>query len=328
MVERYPDLESVAFELRRRGRLPPGLPLVPLAGGVSGLVGLVADTTPPFVVKTARRRLTVADDWYADPARSLREGAILTALAGRLGPMRVPRILFTEPDLNLIGMEAILPIRPTWREDLLMGVVVPAVAVDLGRAMAALHRLEPPAMLKGAEGMALFTELRVEPYYLHVASVRPDLAQDMARCAEEVLHPRRPTLVHGDVTPKNVLCADGMNVLLDFEVIHWGEPAFDPAMLFAHFAIKSIFGRDRERAQQVAALIGLAWQAYQDAAGPASEAQVVRHMGAIMLARLAGKSRVLYLEDPRERAIAERVALSLRPPCGLAEVPGLIVASL
>src|SRR5206468_761310 len=208
-AERFSDLEAVAAALVQRGRLPPGAKLVPLAGGVSGFVGLADKGTPPFVVKTARRRLAVSDEWLADPSRSLREGAILSLLDGRLGPMRVPHLLFVEADLNLIGLEAILPIRPTWREDLLEGVVKPAIAEALGKAMAALHHLEPTEALASPQGMALFDALRVEPYYMHVASVRPDLAPALLELATEVLHPSRPRLVHGDVTPKNLLLANG-----------------------------------------------------------------------------------------------------------------------
>src|SRR2546426_296656 len=134
--ERFDGLGSVESVLVQRGRLAPNARLVALDGGVSALIGL-SDGDPPFVVKTARRRLAVRDDWFADPSRSLREGEILSHLDGRLGPMRVPRVLFVEPDLNLLGLEAFLPLRQTWREDLLAGIVDESVARDLGSAMAA-----------------------------------------------------------------------------------------------------------------------------------------------------------------------------------------------
>jgi 5-methylthioribose kinase len=328
IAERFTDLEGVATALVQRGRLPLGARLVPLAGGVSGFVGLADTGTPPFVVKTARRRLAVSDEWLADPSRSLREGAILRLLDGRLGPMRVPHLLFVEADLNLIGLEAFLPIRPTWREDLLQGVVEPGIARALGTAMAVLHRLPPTAALASPEGMVLFDALRVEPYYMHVSKVRPHLAPAMLELAADVLHPTRPGLVHGDVTPKNVLVADGNGVLLDFEVIHWGEPAFDLAMLFAHFSLKATYQRDPARAGEIAALIQVAWRAYQQSGGPAVEATVVRHLGGVVLARLLGKSRVVYLNDPGQRSAAEQVAFTLLTGSyRLEDVAGLIKAS-
>ena len=50
---------------------------------------------------------------------------------------------------------------------------------------------------------------------------------------------RRLTLVHGDYSPKNILVRDGRLVLLDHEVIHFGEPAFDLGFAMAHLLSKA-----------------------------------------------------------------------------------------
>jgi hypothetical protein len=323
--ERFHDLEAVKIELIERGRLTPGADLVPLDGGVSCLVGLSDNNGSPFVVKAARTRLAVEDEWLADPSRSLRESAILSLLDGHLGPMRVPRVLFTEPELNLIGLEAILPIRSTWKEDLLEGVVEPTIGQQVGLAMAALHLLEPTPILANEAGTALFRGLRVEPYYIQVAKVLPELAHEMEKLSSEAMRPVHPTLVQGDVTPKNVIPIGPASVMLDFEVIHLGEPAFDPSMLFAHFVLKAIYRLNRSRARAIADLIDITWQAYQSGGGPAEERLVTRHMGGIILARLWGKSRVMYLQDAEERLVAESVGRSLLGGRSvLSDVPALI----
>ncbi len=325
VVERFEDLNDVTAALIERGRLSQDESLMPLDGGVSSLVGLTRIQAPPVVVKVARHRLAVAEEWLVDQSRTLREAAVLALLDGVLGPVRVPRLLFVEPDLNLIGIEAILPIRSTWKEDLLQGVVEPAVANALGEAMASLHTLGSTQVLASQQGKDLFEALRIEPYYVQVGRVVPDLADTMSGLAAELRNPARPTLVQGDVTPKNVIPIGPPYVLLDFEVIHSGEPAFDPSMLFAHLVLKSIYGLKPLRAREITGLITVAWSSYQAQGGPALEGTVARHLGGIILARLFGKSRIHYLETERERRVAERVGRALlKSSIPLDEVTALV----
>ena len=50
-----------------------------------------------------------------------------------------------------------------------------------------------------------------------------------------------PELVHGDFSPKNILIHENRLVLLDHEVIHWGDPAFDVAFCLKHFFLKCLW---------------------------------------------------------------------------------------
>jgi aminoglycoside phosphotransferase (APT) family kinase protein len=45
--------------------------------------------------------------------------------------------------------------------------------------------------------------------------------------------------VHGDYSPKNVLIHGGRLTLLDHEVIHWGDPAFDVGFSLTHLLSKA-----------------------------------------------------------------------------------------
>src|SRR5690606_31921066 len=45
--------------------------------------------------------------------------------------------------------------------------------------------------------------------------------------------------VHGDYSPKNVLVHGGRLVLLDHEVIHFGDPTFDLGFSLTHFLSKA-----------------------------------------------------------------------------------------
>jgi 5-methylthioribose kinase len=118
---------------------------------------------------------------------------------------------------------------------------------------------------------------------------------------------QRVTLVHGDLTPKNVLVTSDAPVLLDWEVIHVGDPAFDLGMMGAHFMLKALYhGVNQTTHPLVDAARGF-WMAYD---GPADLGRSFRHTGGVMIARLYGKSPVEYLVDESSRRRALRIGTS------------------
>jgi hypothetical protein len=152
----------------------------------------------------------------------------------------------------------------------------------------------------------------------------PELADALKMLIRVCQEPEPPALVHGDVSPKNVLVAADQVVLLDFEVIHRGEPAFDMGMLLGHLVLKSIHYGAAPTASDIAGLVTACWSAYQSAGGPASHDRVVGQLGGILLARVLGKSRVSYLERAgpcRALGIAKRL---LAGGPGVDELPALL----
>jgi aminoglycoside phosphotransferase (APT) family kinase protein len=122
-------------------------------------------------------------------------------------------------------------------------------------------------------------------------------------------------LVHGDFSPKNVLVYGGRLVLLDHEVAHFGDPAFDLGFSLTHLlskahhlvATRDAFGR--------AALDY--WRVYSATIGDLPwrgdlEPRAVRHTLACLLARVAGRSPLEYL-DAEERARQHEAVLRLIP---------------
>ena len=135
---------------------------------------------------------------------------------------------------------------------------------------------------------------------------------------------RRLALTHGDYSPKNVLIAGGKLILLDFEVIHVGDPAFDIGFSFAHLLAKAYhLPGARESFLQMARAY---WRAYSQALTPQLGKPVAegapRHSLACLLARMAGRSPLEYL-DQRQRNELTSVALDLmaREP---SDMPNLI----
>jgi hypothetical protein len=100
-------------------------------------------------------------------------------------------------------------------------------------------------------------------------------------------------------------------LLLDFEVVHWGDPAFDLAFCINHLLIKSVFlSRVQEECfQSVSALL----EAYRDTLPGANwaelQAETILQLGCLMLARIDGKSPVEYITDELTKETVRRVSL-------------------
>lgn len=283
-----------------------------LTGGISGVTALIDTPTRSFVAKTARARLLVAEEWMADPARVLLEGRILGVLDGHLGPLRTPRLLDIDEPHNVIAIEAFLPIPPTWKDLLLRGVLDRSLLISVAAAMAALHELPLPAELPGfAAANATFHSLRVEAFYLRSAQRLPRHAGILRDLAHDLDHPGVRRLVHGDLTPKNVVVLGPSDAaLVDFEDAHGGEAAFDVGQLAAHLCLKAArLPSPTDPAFATAA--GALAAAYENSGGPADLTLAALHAGAVILARLVGASPVNYLTTVRSRRLAEQLGDAL-----------------
>src|SRR5665213_3256422 len=104
----------------------------------------------------------------------------------------------------------------------------------------------------------------------------------------------RLTLIHGDVSPKNILVGPAGPVFLDAECAWWGDPAFDLAFCLNHLLLKCLarpeaLGALREafRALATAYLRKVRWEAPTQ-----TEARAARLLPALLLARADGRSPV------------------------------------
>jgi aminoglycoside phosphotransferase (APT) family kinase protein len=136
---------------------------------------------------------------------------------------------------------------------------------------------------------------------------------------------RRLTLVHGDYSPKNVLVREGSLVLLDHEVIHFGDPAFDLGFAMTHLMSKAHHCRERRALMEHATLDF--FDRYSAAIGEILfdqwriERLAVRHTLACLLARVSGRSPLEYLTES-ERLAQRRAAVELMasPPKGVSDL--------
>jgi aminoglycoside phosphotransferase (APT) family kinase protein len=288
-----------------------------LSGGVSSSV-LRAETGQfCVVIKQALPKLRVRDDWTSGVERALIEARAAEVLAQLLPPGAVLAPLHTDDERYLFVMGCAPPGAETWKTRLMRGEADPATAARVGELLGLLHGRSSgdAALAREFDDRQYFLTLRVDPYLHTTAERRPELAAAIGRQAEAMLA-RRECLVHGDYSPKNLLvdpAEPGTVILLDHEVTHYGDPAFDLAFCLTHLHLKAC--RFPERAEAYLALARTLWDAYLAAAKPpapaARERNAVGLLGCIIAARVDGKSPVEYLETEELRGRVRDLARAI-----------------
>jgi len=307
--------------LTRLGLVRPGeTPFIqPLTGGVSSDIYRIDLAGGPVCVKRALPRLKVAADWRAPVERNAYESAWMR-VAGAIEPDAVPEIIAEDAAAGLFVMRFLDPAdHPLWKAQLRAGIADPATAGAVARRLVAIH-----AATAGDAGIAarfatdaIFHAIRLEPYLLATARAHPDLAAVLEGLAETTAATRL-ALVHGDVSPKNILVGPLGPVFLDAECAWYGDPAFDLAFCLNHLLLKCLWTPAAADGflgcfDILAAtyLEGVRWEPPADL-----ERRAARLLPGLFLARVDGKSPVEYVTVEGAKNRVRRVARALlgEPP--------------
>lgn len=287
-----------------------------LQGGVSNRTVLVERASgEAWVIKQALAKLRVQVDWFSSPERIHREALGLRWLAVLAPPESTPGFVYEDNDEHVLIMQAVPEPHANWKTLLLAGQIEDDHVDQFGRLLAALHR---HAWERRAEVEPVFADtrffesLRLEPYYSFAAEQVPAAAPFLHDLVADT-RARHLTLVHGDYSPKNVLIYDGRLILLDHEVIHFGDPAFDLGFSMTHLLSKAHHLPDHRHS--FAAAANRYWRTYIGAVGATPwdkdlEAHVVRQTLGCLLARVAGRSPLEYL-SAFERGNQQAAVLAL-----------------
>lgn len=290
----------------------------PLSGGVSSDIWRVTTGRGTFCVKRALAQLKVAAEWKAPVGRNAIEWAYME-LADRIAPGAVPRPIAHDPERGLFAMAWLAPEdHPLWKSELLAGRVDPGSAAAVGTLIARIHAAtaRDPAVPRSFATDDSFDALRIEPYLRTTARAHPDLADAIGVVARITANTHK-ALVHGDVSPKNILIGPAGPVLLDAECGWFGDPAFDLAFCLNHLAIKArVVDGAREALLKAFDRLAESYLARVDWEAPeAIEARAARLLAILALARVDGKSPVEYLDEDQRGGLrqAARAAVAASP---------------
>ncbi len=300
--------------------------LTTLAGGVSNKTVLVTFSTgESWVLKQALPKLRVAVDWFSDPRRIEREALGIRCLSEIAPPGSITPLIFEDPAEYLLAMQAVPQPHDNLKTLLLAGQLNLDHIDQFATLLGLIHRAgraRRDEFSKIFADRSFFESLRLEPYYLYTASQVPQAADFLEALVDET-RGRSLTLVHGDYSPKNVLVHAGRLILLDHEVIHFGDPAFDLGFSLTHLLSKA--HHLRHLRPQFLQATRRYWDTYLHALGPSPfgelERQAVRHTLACLLARVAGRSPLEYLTfDEKARQKAAVLQLLESPPPSIADL--------
>ncbi|MET3229768.1 UNVERIFIED_ORG: Ser/Thr protein kinase RdoA (MazF antagonist) [Burkholderia sp. 1263] len=286
----------------------------PLTGGVSSDIWRVDVAAGSLCVKRALSTLKVSASWQAPVSRNADEWAWMQ-FAARHRPDNVPVPLAHDARLGVFAMSFLAPsAHPVWKQQLLHGEVEADTARAVGRLVGHLHAVsaDDTELRDRFDTLDNFQALRLDPYLIATSQHHPKLESKLRYLAGRTAS-IRTALVHGDVSPKNILVGPRGPVLLDAECAWFGDPAFDLAFCLNHLLLKCLARPDRREAL-IASFKALT-EAYFDEADwelrAALEARTAELLPALLLARVDGKSPVEYLTDDAQRDHVRAVATRL-----------------
>ena len=297
----------------------------PLTGGVSSDIWRIDLRRGPICVKRALPKLRVAADWRVPVERNAYEAAWMQHAAAVV-PEAVPALLGQDAAAGLLAMAYLAPAEHRlWKSRLGAGAADPGTARQVADRLVRIHAATAgrPGVAAAFPTDAIFHEIRLEPYLVATGRAHPDLAPRLAQLVEATATTRL-ALVHGDVSPKNILVGPHGPIFLDAECAWYGDPAFDLAFCLNHLLLKCLLVPAATPAFLAsfdvfagAYLEGVEWEP------PAVVERRTAHLlPGLFLARVDGKSPVEYVTDADDKARVRRVAraLLLDPADALADV--------
>jgi len=302
----------------------------PLTGGVSSDISVFEAPGGPVCIKRALSKLKVAADWRAPVERNHYEAEWMRVV-GAIDPALAPALLGEDRKQGLLVMAYLPPGQyPLWKAQLRDGEIDADFAAAVGNALARIH-----AATAGRDEIAkrfatdhIFFPIRLEAYLLATADRHQECAQAL-RALVEVTAGNKLALVHGDVSPKNILrgpvsSGNAGPVFLDAECAWYGDPAFDLAFCLNHMLLKCLWRPAHAAAYlrcfdalAAAYLSGVNWEP------PARiEERTARLLPGLFLARVDGKSPVEYVTTEVQKQQVRKVAVPLlqAPPQRLSRV--------
>ena len=286
-----------------------------LHGGVSNRTVFVGfSDSRHWVVKQALEKLRVKEDWFSDPQRIHHEAEGLRALQKLTRPGAVPKFIFEDHEQHILIMEAVPEPHENYKSLLLSAVPEENHVIEFATLLSDIHlNAARASRLSGLfENSCYFENLRLDPYYAFSARQLPAAAPFLDTLIKQTKD-RKLTLVHGDYSPKNILIYNGRLVLLDHEVIHIGDPAFDVGFAMAHFLSKANYRKNcRQEFGDAARLFWNTYRANVQAApwsGRLEDHCLANSLGCL-LARVIGKSPLEYLNDT-QRALQLKSTMNL-----------------
>ncbi len=293
-----------------------------LTGGVSSDIARVVTPKAEYCAKFALAQLKVEADWQAPVHRNAAEYAWLEFVSTKY-PTNVPVLYGRSSRLNGFVMECLKgdEIR-LWKSDLLKNGPKNSDAGTVAEVLGGIHNAstERNFQREAFENASDFFSLRLEPYFFYLQSQYPQIMKEIEALIKQTSETQR-VLIHGDVSPKNILFRGDVPVFLDAECATMGDPAFDVGFCMNHLILKALH-LPKHRSDLFKSAI-LFWESYKEhitweAVGDC-EGRLLQLLPLLMLARVDSKSPVEYLSEHNKTLIRKIAVPFIKEPAGSIE---------
>ncbi|MDG2032820.1 MAG: aminoglycoside phosphotransferase family protein [Rhodospirillales bacterium] len=290
------------------------LKLTELGGGISSEIYRVDTSSKSICVKRALPTLKSDRHWHVPVERSEAEWNWLN-VANDIIPDIAPKPLGYDDQSNLVVMAYLDPKTfRNWKDLLRTGKIDPVIAGDVARNLVTIHNstTNKPDFARQFANDEVFYKIRLEAYFLAAGRSVPEVNNHMVQLVADTAA-QKYALVHGDVSPKNILVGPEGPVFIDSECAWYGEPAFDAAFCLTHFLLKCAW-QPQWKSQYLAChkafrqtyLDHVKWQEHEE-----MDRRITRlHLG-MLLARVAGRSKVEYITELPEIEMIRKFAVRL-----------------
>jgi aminoglycoside phosphotransferase (APT) family kinase protein len=304
-----------------------------LAGGVASEVWLI-ETMPVrgnshstsyrtdgnrYCLKRALSKLNVKQDWRVGVERSQSEVLWFQTVAklfSNENEFVVPKVLAHDEDCHAFVMTFYDADKyPLWKRQLIDNEVKSETASKIARIMGKIHQSTArlPELAERFNKHEVFDQIRVEPYFIATSKMHPVFADRIRELARN-LSQARIALVHGDISPKNILVGHETPIILDAECAIYADPAFDLAFLLNHILLKAFivdvtFHYKLQESFQNIIKNYLPYVDWEEVS--TFENRVLDFLGVFLLARIDGKSPVEYIHNETDKSFVRTFGGSL-----------------
>lgn len=275
-----------------------------LKGGVSNRTVLVtSEDGNNWVLKQCLEKLRVKGDWFSNPDRIFIEAEAIRWFEKHTPSVSVPKLIFEDQSEHLLAMEAIAEPFDNLKTLLLTTPPISEYFYQAGEMLGTIHKNafdhkdDIPKIFKEKH---FFQTLRIEPYYLETRKVLPETESFFDQLISDTLEDRY-TLTHGDFSPKNMLVKDSKLILLDHEVMHFGDGTFDVGFFTCHLLSKAnhLPNHYKGFGDGVLAFFNSYTKVFHEI-NKHREERCVKHAIGCLLARVSGLSPLEYLNSEKQ----------------------------
>ena len=269
-----------------------------LTGGVSSDIWKISFLNHIFCIKKSKNKLSVQQDWHAPVIRNYYEHKWYSEV-NKIIPKITPKIFYTNNNPYFFVMKYYDTINfPLWKNELfnfkLDKIFTKNIAINLAKIHNKTFNNNKIANIFNTS--ELFEDLRINPYIRSTAILHNDVKNILLSIADN-LHNTNIALVHGDISPKNILKNNTSPIFLDAECAWYGDPAFDISFCLNHIILKSL-ALDTIKEKLINHfnilcenyLNNVFWEDPK-----IYEKRIIKLLCALMLSRIDGKSPVEYI---------------------------------